>query len=63
LIFFFAVHEVVYFLIARGLVGLRMAWSWPHELLSGIANAVLGVLVFMACWTGSSNERKQVLLR
>ena len=46
-IFFFAVHEVVYFLIARGLVGLRMAWSWPHELLSGVANALLGVLVFM----------------
>jgi rod shape-determining protein MreD len=46
-IFFFAIHEVVYFSIARGLVGLHMAWSWPHELLSGIANALLGVLVFM----------------
>ena len=46
-IFFYVVHEVVYFMIARGLVGLRMAWSWPHELLSGVANALLGVLVFM----------------
>ena len=46
-IFFYVVHEVVYFLIARGLVGLRMAWSWPHELVSGMANAVLGVFVFM----------------
>lgn len=46
-IVFFAVHEVVYFTIARGLVGLRMAWSWPHELLSSIANAVLGVFIFM----------------
>jgi hypothetical protein len=41
------VHEVVYFMISRGLVGLRMAWSLPHELLSGLANAMLGVLVFM----------------
>ena len=46
-IFFYVVHEVVYFLTARGLVGLRMAWSWPHELVSGMANAVLGIFVFM----------------
>ena len=45
--FFYVVHEVVYFMIARGMVGLRMAWSWPHELLSGVANAALGILVFM----------------
>ena len=47
-IFFYVVHEVVYFLIARGLIGLHMAWSWPHEILSGLANAVLGVFVFLA---------------
>ncbi len=46
-IFFYVVHEVVYFTIARGMVGLHMAWSWPHELLSGVANAMLGVLIFM----------------
>jgi rod shape-determining protein MreD len=46
-IFFYVVHEVVYFLIARGLVGLHMTWSWPHEFLSGLANAVLGVFVFL----------------
>ncbi|MGA3104429.1 MAG: rod shape-determining protein MreD [Terriglobales bacterium] len=46
-IFFFAIHEVIRFTIARGLVGLHIALSWPHELLSGMANAVLGVLVFM----------------
>ena len=44
---FYAVHEVVYFMIARGMVGLQMAWSWPHEVLSGGANALLGVLIFM----------------
>ncbi len=46
-IFFYAVHEVVYFSIARGLAGLPMAWTWPHEFWSGVANALLGVLVFM----------------
>lgn len=46
-IFFYVVHEVVYFLIARGMVGLGMAWSWPQELLSGVANASLGILIFM----------------
>lgn len=46
-IFFFAIHEVVYFTIARGLVGLHMAWHWPHEILSAVSNAVLGVFLFM----------------
>ena len=46
-IFFYIVHEVVYFTIARGMVGLHMAWSWPHEFWLGLANALLGVLVFM----------------
>ncbi len=46
-IFFYVVHEVVYFMIARGMVGLRMEWSWPHEFVSGMANAVLGIVVFM----------------
>jgi rod shape-determining protein MreD len=46
-IVFYAVHEFVYFTIARGLVGLHMAWSWPHECVSGAGNALLGVLVFM----------------
>jgi rod shape-determining protein MreD len=43
---FYVVHEVVYFTVARGLVGLQMEWSWPHELLSALANAALGVLLF-----------------
>ena len=46
-IVFYIVHEVVYFVIARGMVGLRMAWSWPHEFLSCGANALLGVFIFM----------------
>jgi len=43
---FYVVHEVLYFLIARGMVRLDLHWSWPHELGAAIANAVLGVFLF-----------------
>lgn len=45
-IVFYVLHEIVYFLIARGLVGLHMTWSWGHEIGSGVANAALGVFVY-----------------
>ncbi|MFY9558703.1 MAG: rod shape-determining protein MreD [Terriglobales bacterium] len=45
-LFFYVVHEVVYFTIARGLVSLHVAWSWQHELGSAVANALLGVLLY-----------------
>jgi len=43
---FYAVHQVVYFTIARGLVSLQQQWTWQHELGSAIANAILGVLLY-----------------
>ena len=46
-LFFYVVHEVVYFAVARGLVGLTLAWSWPHELGSALANAIVAVPLFM----------------
>jgi rod shape-determining protein MreD len=46
-LFFYVVHEVVYFAVARGLVGLTLQWSWPHELGSALANAVVAVPLFM----------------
>ncbi|MGB9235283.1 MAG: rod shape-determining protein MreD [Terriglobales bacterium] len=45
-ILFYVVHEIAFFIIARGMVGLRMQWSWPHEIFSGVANAALGVLIY-----------------
>jgi len=45
-LFFYMVHEGAYFLIARGLVGLTLQWSWPHELGSALANAALAVALF-----------------
>ncbi len=45
-LFFYVVHEIVYFTVARGLVGLTLQWSWVHELGSALANAVLAVVLF-----------------
>jgi rod shape-determining protein MreD len=45
---FYVIHEVLFFSIARGMVGLPLLWNWPHELESAIANAVLGVFLFAA---------------
>ncbi len=45
-LFFYIVHEVIYFSVARGLVGLTLQWSWLHELGSAIANALLAVAMF-----------------
>jgi rod shape-determining protein MreD len=47
-LFFYIVHEIVYFLVARGLVGLTLQWSWLHELGSALANALLAVALFAA---------------
>jgi rod shape-determining protein MreD len=43
---FYVLHEIVFFVIARGLVGSHMEWSWAHEVGSGVANAALGLLVY-----------------
>lgn len=45
---FYVVHQIVYFTVARGLVQLALAWSWPRELGAALANAVLAVALFMA---------------
>lgn len=45
-LFFYVVHEVIYFSVARGLVGLTLQWSWPHELGSALANAIIAVPLF-----------------
>lgn len=46
ILFFYVVHEIAYFTVARGLVGVTLHWSWSHELGSAFANAVIGVAVF-----------------
>lgn len=44
--FFYVVHELVYFTVARGLASLPLQWSWSRELWSGMANAFLGVVLY-----------------
>jgi len=43
---FYVVHQVIYFTIARVLVGLDLHWSWSRELVAAVANAILGVILF-----------------
>ena len=43
---FYLVHAAVYFAVARGLVSLTLDWSWSRGILAGLANAVLGVILY-----------------
>ena len=45
-LFFYVVHELVYFVVAHGLVRLNLQWNWMHELGSAFANAILAVALF-----------------
>lgn len=44
--FFYMVHQIIYIVVAKGMVRLDMQWSWLHILLSALANAFLGVILF-----------------
>lgn len=43
---FYIIHEIVYFLVARGMVKLTLEWSWSHELMAALANALFAVALF-----------------
>lgn len=43
--FYFA-HQLMYYLVASGLAAQTMSWRWAHEVIAGVANAALSVLVF-----------------
>lgn len=43
---FYLVHGVVFFTIARGMVNMAINWSWGRSILAGLANALLGVVLF-----------------
>mgnify|MGYP003919318203 CR=1 FL=1 len=43
---FYTLHQIIYILVARGLVRLTLAWNWQHEVGSALANAFLGVFLF-----------------
>lgn len=45
-LFFYVVHEIVYFAVARGLVKLALEWSWSHELGAALLNAATAAILF-----------------
>jgi rod shape-determining protein MreD len=45
---FYLLHQFLYFSVQRGLVGQAMDWAWGHQLLAGLANAGLSVVLFAA---------------
>ncbi|PYY05634.1 MAG: rod shape-determining protein MreD [Acidobacteria bacterium] len=45
-VFFYLVHEVIYFVVARGMVSLSVQWNWAHEFVAAVANAGVAVVLF-----------------
>ncbi len=43
---FYLLHDAIYMVIARGLVGIQQQWLWGHELRNAVANAVLAIVIF-----------------
>jgi rod shape-determining protein MreD len=43
---FYMIHASVFFTVARGMVSLALTWSWGRGILSGLANAIVGVILF-----------------
>lgn len=44
---FYLLHQLIYFGMARGLIGQTLYWRWGHELIAALANAALGLVLFM----------------
>lgn len=45
---FYQLHQLVYFLVVRGLWAHPLGWRWGHELMAGAANGLLAVVLFAA---------------
>ena len=43
---FYLLHDLVYFAVARGLVGQTSIWHWEHVASAALANAVLCIPLF-----------------
>lgn len=43
---FYQLHQVVYFLVVRGMMAQPLEWGWGHELMAGAANGLLAVVLF-----------------
>jgi rod shape-determining protein MreD len=45
-IFFYFVHQSIYFMVANGLVQRSLEWRWGHTILAALANGLLAVVLF-----------------
>lgn len=43
---FYLVHQAVFFTVARGMVSLTLNWSWGRGILAGLANGILGMVLY-----------------
>ena len=43
---FYLLHQLIYFAVARGLAGEPLYWRWGHQALAGVANALLGLVLY-----------------
>jgi rod shape-determining protein MreD len=43
---FYLIHSAVYFTVARYMVNMTQSFSWLYGVLGGLANALLGVVLF-----------------
>jgi len=44
--FFYLVHQIIYLVVARGMVRLSLQWSWSHEVVAALLNALIAVFMF-----------------
>jgi rod shape-determining protein MreD len=44
---FYLLHEIVYFTVARGLVGQATAWRWGYTVTAAVANGVVALPLFL----------------
>jgi rod shape-determining protein MreD len=45
---FYLIHQAVYFMVLRGLVGQEQHWSWGYMLGAALANGLLAIFLFAA---------------
>jgi rod shape-determining protein MreD len=45
---FYAIHQVIYFSIARGMAAQTLDWHWGQQAAFGVANSLMAVFLFTA---------------
>jgi len=44
---FYLVHQAVYFLVARNILGVALGWLWARTLLAALLNGLAAIVVFL----------------